>query len=158
MTNTLKEVYTSSVGGLLEFHCYMLCTVFPICGYVDFYLDTLNTNQHLVQLDIFGRYVFTTAINVVTSLQSILDVAYIEGCLANIVLTNLKIVENKFHALSRMSIRRFLFSMSAFLFTTNRMTMSYGDAMDITKAEKRLHTFKVLCEWPSAREQTGKYV
>ena len=43
--------------------------------------------------------------------------------------------------------------MSAFLFMTNRMNMSYGDIMDITKAEKRLHTFKVLCEWPSAREQ-----
>ena len=33
------------------------------------------------------------------------------------------------------------------------MNMSYGDIMDITKVEKRLHTFKVLCEWPSAREQ-----
>ena len=78
---------------------------------------------------------------------------YIEGCLANIVLTNLKIVENKVHTLSCMSIRSFLFSMSVFLYTTNRMNMSYGDIMDITKAEKRLHTFKVLCEWPSAREQ-----
>ena len=78
---------------------------------------------------------------------------YIEGCLANIVITNLKIVENKFHTLSCMSIRSFLFSMSAFLCTANRMNMSYGDDMDITKAEKRLHTFKVLCEWTSAREQ-----
>ena len=43
--------------------------------------------------------------------------------------------------------------MSAFLFTTNHMNMSYGDEMDITKAEKRLHTFKVLCEWLSAKEQ-----
>ena len=33
------------------------------------------------------------------------------------------------------------------------MNTSYGDEMDIKKAEKRLHTFKVLCEWPAAREQ-----
>ena len=78
---------------------------------------------------------------------------YIEGCLANIVITNLKIVENKFHTLSCMSIRSFLFSMSAFLFLTNCINTSYGDIVDISKAEKRLHTFKVLCEWPSASKQ-----
>jgi len=33
------------------------------------------------------------------------------------------------------------------------MNNSYGDFVDISKAERRLHTFKVLCEWPSAREQ-----
>ena len=33
------------------------------------------------------------------------------------------------------------------------MNMSYGDAVELTTAEKRTHTFKVLCEWPSAREQ-----
>ena len=33
------------------------------------------------------------------------------------------------------------------------MDMSYGDAVELTKAEKRAHTLKVLCEWPSAREQ-----
>ena len=43
--------------------------------------------------------------------------------------------------------------MSAFLYLTNRMDMSYGDAVELTKAEKRAHTLKVLCEWPSAREQ-----
>ena len=31
--------------------------------------------------------------------------------------------------------------------------MSYGDAVELTQSEKRTHTFKVLCEWPSAREQ-----
>ena len=43
--------------------------------------------------------------------------------------------------------------MSAFLFMTNRMNMSYGDAVEVTTAEQRTHTFKVLFEWPSAREQ-----
>ena len=33
------------------------------------------------------------------------------------------------------------------------MNISYGDAVEITKAEKRVHTLRVLCEWPSAREQ-----
>jgi len=33
------------------------------------------------------------------------------------------------------------------------MDMSYGNAVELTKAEKRAHTLKVLCEWPSAREQ-----
>ena len=78
---------------------------------------------------------------------------YIEGCLENVVLTNLKIVESKAHALSCLSIRSFLFSMSAFLYLTNRMNMSYGEAVDLSTSEKRLHTFKVLCEWPLAREQ-----
>ena len=36
----------------------------------------------------------------------------------------------KVHTLSCMSIRSFLFSTSAFLYTTNRMNMSYGDIMD----------------------------
>ena len=43
--------------------------------------------------------------------------------------------------------------MSAFLYLTNRMDMSYGDAVELTEAEKRAHTLKVLCECPSAREQ-----
>ena len=33
------------------------------------------------------------------------------------------------------------------------MNMSYGEAVDLSTSEKRLHTFKVLCEWPLAREQ-----
>ena len=81
---------------------------------------------------------------------------YIEGFLANIVLTNLKIVENKIHTLSCMSIRSFLFSTSTFLYTTNRMNTSYGDIMDTTKAEikkKDCILLKVLCEWASARKQ-----
>ena len=28
-----------SIRGLLEFHCYMLYSVFPICGYIGSYLD-----------------------------------------------------------------------------------------------------------------------
>ena len=43
--------------------------------------------------------------------------------------------------------------MSAFLFAANRMNMSYGDEINLTKSEKRLHTCKVLLEWPSAMEQ-----
>ena len=30
--------FNTNVGGLLEFHCFMLYTVFPICGYMDCYL------------------------------------------------------------------------------------------------------------------------
>ena len=68
----------------------------------------------LIQLDIFGRYVFTTTLNVVTRLQSILDIDYIEECMVHVFLMNLNIVEIKFHTLSCMSIRSFLFSMSVF--------------------------------------------
>ena len=43
--------------------------------------------------------------------------------------------------------------MSAFLYLTNRLNSSYGDIVDLSKKEKRRHTFTVLCEWPSTREQ-----
>ena len=43
--------------------------------------------------------------------------------------------------------------MSAFLYQTNRMNNSYGDITELTKADKIPHTFTVLYEWPSAREQ-----
>ena len=32
------------------------------------------------------------------------------------------------------------------------MNMSYGESMDLATSEKRAHTFKVLCERPSASE------
>ena len=38
--------------------------------------------------------------------------------------------------------------MSVFLYLTNQMNSSYGDIEDTPVAEIRLHTFKVLCEWP----------
>ena len=43
--------------------------------------------------------------------------------------------------------------MSVFLYLTNRMNSSYGDIEDTSVAEIRLHTFKVLCEWPFAKER-----
>ena len=43
--------------------------------------------------------------------------------------------------------------MSEFLFLTNRLNSSYGDFENLTEEDKRIHTFKVLCEWPSSREQ-----
>ena len=44
--------------------------------------------------------------------------------------------------------------MLVFLYLTNRInSCSYGDIEDTPVAEIRLHTFKVLCEWPSVREQ-----
>ena len=43
--------------------------------------------------------------------------------------------------------------MSAFLFDVNRMNMSYGEQVDLTKSEKRIHTYTALREWPSAMEQ-----
>ena len=68
-------------------------------------------------------------------------------------ITKPKLVKSKDHTLSCLSIRSFLLSMSAFLYLTNRVNMSYGESVDLTTSEKRAHTFKVLCEWPSAREQ-----
>ena len=43
--------------------------------------------------------------------------------------------------------------MSAFLFAVNRSNMKYGEEVKLTKSEKLLHSYKVLNEWPSAREQ-----
>ena len=43
--------------------------------------------------------------------------------------------------------------MSAFLFAVNRINMSYGEEVKFTKSEKLMHAYKVLNDWPSAREQ-----
>ena len=43
--------------------------------------------------------------------------------------------------------------MLAFLFAVNRINMNYGEEVKLTKSEKLLHSYKVLNEWPSAREQ-----
>ena len=43
--------------------------------------------------------------------------------------------------------------MSALLFAVNRINMNYGEEVKITKSEKLLHSYRVLGEWPSAREQ-----
>ena len=43
--------------------------------------------------------------------------------------------------------------MSAFLFAVNRINMSYGEEVKLTKSEKLMHAYKVLSDWPSAREQ-----
>ena len=43
--------------------------------------------------------------------------------------------------------------MSAFLFAVNRINMNYGEEVKLTKSEKLMHSYKVLSEWPSAREQ-----
>ena len=69
------------------------------------------------------------------------------------VITNLEIVKSKAHTLSCLSSRSFLFSMSEFLYQTNRMDNSLDELVDITQEQKTEHIFKVLCEWPSAREQ-----
>ena len=68
-------------------------------------------------------------------------------------MTNVGIVKSKDHTLSCLSIRSFLLSMSAFLYHTNRMNNSYGDIEELTQVEKTTHTFTVVCEWCSAREQ-----
>ena len=33
------------------------------------------------------------------------------------------------------------------------MNMNYGEEVNLTKSEKKMHTYKVLHEWPSAVEQ-----
>jgi len=43
--------------------------------------------------------------------------------------------------------------MSVFLYQTSRLLNSIKEVEDLTDEEKREHAFKVLCEWPSAREQ-----
>ena len=43
--------------------------------------------------------------------------------------------------------------MSAFLFAVNRLKIKYGEEVKLTKSEKLMHSYKVLNEWPSAREQ-----
>ena len=43
--------------------------------------------------------------------------------------------------------------MSVFLYQTNRLLNGLDDVEELTPEEKRKHTFTVLCEWPSAREQ-----
>ena len=43
--------------------------------------------------------------------------------------------------------------MSVFLYQTSRLLNNIKDVEDLTNEEKREHAFKVLCEWPSAREQ-----
>ena len=68
-------------------------------------------------------------------------------------ITKPKLVKSKDHTLSCLSIRSFLFSMSEFLYQTNRMENSIDDLVDTTQEQKTEHIFKVLCEWPSAREQ-----
>ena len=43
--------------------------------------------------------------------------------------------------------------MPAFLFAVNRINMNYGEEVKLTTSEKLLQSYKVLCEWLSAREQ-----
>ena len=43
--------------------------------------------------------------------------------------------------------------MSAFLFAVNRINMSYGEEVKLTKSEKSMHAYKVLSEWPSSKKQ-----
>ena len=76
-----------------------------------------------------------------------------ERCLIYFVIMNLEIVESKVHTLSCLSNSSFLFSMPEFLYQTHRMDNTLGELVDITQEQKTEHIFKVLCEWPSAREQ-----
>ena len=43
--------------------------------------------------------------------------------------------------------------MSAFLFAINCINMNDGEEVKLTKSSKLMHSYKVLGEWPSAREQ-----
>ena len=43
--------------------------------------------------------------------------------------------------------------MSASLYAFNRINMNYGEEIKFTKSEKLMHSYQVLSEWPSAREQ-----
>ena len=69
------------------------------------------------------------------------------------VITNLEIVKSKAHTLPCLSSRSSLFSMSEFLYQTNRMDNSLDELVDLTQEQKTEHIFKVMCEWPSTRVQ-----
>ena len=43
--------------------------------------------------------------------------------------------------------------MAAFFFAANRINMNYGEDVNLTKNEKRMHAYRVLRKWPSAMEQ-----
>ena len=43
--------------------------------------------------------------------------------------------------------------MSAFQFAVKHILMNYGEEINLTKSEKKIHVYKVLHEWPSAMEQ-----
>ena len=43
--------------------------------------------------------------------------------------------------------------MAAFQFAVNRITMNYGEDVNLSESEKLTHAYTVLREWPSAREQ-----
>ena len=43
--------------------------------------------------------------------------------------------------------------MAAFQFAVNRITMNYGEDVKLAESEKLTHTYTVLRDWPSAREQ-----
>ena len=43
--------------------------------------------------------------------------------------------------------------MSTFLWASNRMIMNYGAEVKLSKTEKKEHSFRVLRDWQSAREQ-----
>ena len=43
--------------------------------------------------------------------------------------------------------------MAAFQFAVNCIIMNYGEDIDLSENEKKTHAYRVLREWPSAREQ-----
>ena len=45
--------------------------------------------------------------------------------------------------------------MSAFLWASNRMIMNYGADVNLSKKEKKEHTFRVLRDWPSTTVYLG---
>ena len=48
---SLKEVYTSNIGASLNFIAICIYTVFPICGYMDLYLDLFQDLLLLKAID-----------------------------------------------------------------------------------------------------------
>ena len=113
--------FNTNVGGLLEFHCFMLYTVFPICGYMDCYLVlsqdlfiTKNDYKALhwfrVTLDSveYTRKVYCTTVSKSSQVYNRLQTSpYIEGCSVHVVTKSQWIVQSLVHTLSCMPIISF---------------------------------------------------
>ena len=69
-----------------------------------------------------------------------------------IVLMNQRIVEIKIYTLSLLLSEAFLSLMAAFQYAVNRILLKYSEDVDLPENEKQTHTYKILREWPSARE------
>ena len=61
---------------------------------------------------------------------------------------NQRIVENKIYTLSFELSEAFLSAMVAFQFAVHQIIINYGEDINLSENEKKIHAYKVLHEWP----------